>query len=269
MALQKSNRRILIWSTLGVLLLILIFFPGPKKVGVEEQPSIPEAASLRVETAKISGEGENPPYIFDVEYPKLAGLGNERIMEAVNKDVKGVVDTAVAGFKGGLEMPPPEFKDTKNALTMRYEVGYANTDMLSVAIVSSPYIAGTAHPSTDITTLTYDLRSGKRVKLGDLFLPQSEYLKILSAYCIPRLVEMIGVEADDAEAMDWIETGAGSSAENYQNFLIAKEGLIIIFNQYQVAPGVAGSPRVAVPYALLEGITNTSGLLMLRRAEAS
>ena len=51
---------------------------------------------------------------------------------------------------------------------------------------------------------------------------------------------------------------------NYENFLIAPQGLVIIFNPYQVAPGAGGTLRAVGPYAVLDLFVDPVGVLPQR-----
>jgi hypothetical protein len=257
--IPKKPRRIMILSLLGILIILFFFLPRPEKKDVErpnQAPGVP-----RVEEATRNQEGKNPPYAIDVQYPKLVDTADKAIADKINADIGKEVDRAVASLKQNAG--PVGDGETKNGLTFRYEVAYLNASIFSVAFTESEYIAGAAHPDNFVNTMTYDLRSGNRIVLGDLFEDGSDYLKIISEYSISALKKQMEV-GDDEDRLDMIRTGAAPTAENYKNFLIAKEGLVIIFNTYQVGPGAVGTQRVAVPYALLEPVTDIGGLLPLR-----
>jgi len=48
--------------------------------------------------------------------------------------------------------------------------------------------------------------------------------------------------------------GLAPLPENYSSFQLTEDELIFIFGEYQVAPGVAGSPSIAIPLSELTGI---------------
>ena len=62
---------------------------------------------------------------------------------------------------------------------------------------------------------------------------------------------------DDAS----IESGAGATAGNYENWTITKKGLGIIFDAYQVGPYAAGPQYVLVPYPALKEMIDSTGSL--------
>jgi hypothetical protein len=55
--------------------------------------------------------------------------------------------------------------------------------------------------------------------------------------------------------------GAKPMPENYDNWNITPDGLLITFDMYQVAPGASGPLQVLVPYAQLQGVIDPQGPL--------
>ena len=66
------------------------------------------------------------------------------------------------------------------------------------------------------------LESGQEVQLAALFEPGSDYLKVISDYCIAEL--------NKRDIGAWLE-GAAPIPENYRVWNITTEGLIITFNE--------------------------------------
>jgi hypothetical protein len=103
-------------------------------------------------------------------------------------------------------------------------------------------------------TVTYDLEAGKDIQLAQLFMPGSDYLERTANYCITQLsARNIGFES--------FSNGALPLQANYGNWNITAEGLMITFNEYQVAPYAAGAQEVVVPYAELQSVIDPHGPL--------
>src|SRR5262249_30472423 len=96
---------------------------------------------------------------------------------------------------------------------------------------------------------------GAILKLADLFQPNSNYLKVISDYCIKEIKKL------DVSDDEWIRNGAGPKLENYDSWNVTPEGLQITFDAYQVASYAAGPQEVTVPYSLLKPIINPDGPL--------
>jgi len=116
------------------------------------------------------------------------------------------------------------------------------------------YSDGAAHPGLYSITLNYDIARSKELALADLFLPNSDYLGAISNYCIAELSKQPFFEGPFAE-------GAQPTVENYRNWNITPDGLMITFDEYQVAPYAAGPQKVVVPFSELRGLIDPQGAL--------
>ena len=126
----------------------------------------------------------------------------------------------------------------------------AGHDVLSVLFVNFFYLGG-AHPGSYHWSLNYDFTTGQELSLGDLFVPGSAYLERIAEYCSEQLRQHL--------EFDIWEDGAAPTSENYQVWTITSGGLLIIFDEYQVAPYAAGPQQVIVPYDILTDIIHPQG----------
>ena len=55
--------------------------------------------------------------------------------------------------------------------------------------------------------------------------------------------------------------GFAPSVSNYSKILPTEKGLVIYFDEYQIAPYVAGPQEALIPYASLQAIINKDGVL--------
>ena len=133
-----------------------------------------------------------------------------------------------------------------------YAVEYYNGNILSLLFTDYAFTGG-AHGSTISSTYNYDLVNNKEINLSDIFKPGSDYLKFLSDYCfedIKRQNSLMGMDSME----DMIKPGVDPSVpENFARFVLTADSLIIIFDQYQVGPGAAGSYHVRIGYEKLKG----------------
>jgi hypothetical protein len=143
------------------------------------------------------------------------------------------------------QLPPHTFDGS-------YEIVFANADLVSVLFYYSIYQGG-AHPNHLSATLNYDLKRGAEVKLADLFAPKSNYLKLISEYCIKEL-KKLSTTSD-------VETGAGPKLENFRNWNATPLGLKFTFDHYQVGAYAVGAHEVMVPYAALKPALKAEGWL--------
>ena len=91
----------------------------------------------------------------------------------------------------------------------------------------------------------------------DLFNPKSNYLSVISAYCIKDLKDQS--KKNDMLMEDQIKEGAAPRADNYSAWTITRKGLWITFDPYQVAAYAAGPQHILVPYSVLKDIIKADG----------
>jgi hypothetical protein len=201
-------------------------------------------------------EEKNKPRMFEIsaDYPELTGA-NPASAAKFNKLIKDSVMKEVADFrKNMLGLTADELKFFKESemnayLEMGYMVDFANDKVVSIGFGASNFEGG-AHPNHYSFTINFDLATGKKIELADLFKLNSNYLKVISDYSIKKLKEQQEDMTDD----EWLATGAGAKAENFKSWSIKKTGILINFDPYQVAAYAAGPQEVFIPYSELKSI---------------
>lgn len=109
---------------------------------------------------------------------------------------------------------------------------------------------GGAHGLETCILLNFDHKSGKEIKLQDFFV--ENYEEQLSNLLLETLGRQIG-----ATTIDEInEYGYFNIAELYptENFLLAPDSIIFVYNCYEIAPYSMGRTRIALGYDQIENI---------------
>lgn len=206
---------------------------------------------MRVVTKEIKEESKKQKYSIKVEYPELTGASNPNA-DKFNQEVKNLIAKETKGFKEGVSEESaedaPADTETGSDIQIGYDVTLATNDLISVIFDVSAYSQGAAHPNSYAQVINYDLKSGRTLKLVDLFKPNSDYLSAISRFVIIDLKKQSGQDADN----DWIEKGAGPDTDNYLNWNISRKGLAITFDPYQVGSYAEGPKHVIVPYSTLK-----------------
>jgi len=197
-------------------------------------------------------------YTVNISYPLLDGYKDSVIQKKFNTNISSLIVKELENFKKTVKevaISDPQFS---SEFSITSQIIHKANNIASIKLDNYIYIAGSAHPSDTIFTINYDLKKGVPLKFGDLFIKDSNYMKIVSDYCINDLKEQEkkeGIEPD----MNWITDGAGPKEENYKTFNITKNGLTVTFNQYQVAPYAAGIKVVNIPYSVLKKVIDKTG----------
>jgi len=194
-----------------------------------------------------------PTYSITVQTPQLTGSDDPR-MAAFNQRLNGLVTGQVAVYRKSFQELKLTPASNGSSLQVTYGLISQIGELWSFKFDFSFYADTAAHPGLNSVTLNYDLGRGQELSLGDLFLPNTNFLETISAYCITELKKQ-----PYADVFTW--NGAQPTAENYRNWNITPDGLLITFDAYQVAPGAAGPQKVTVPYGELKALIDPQGPL--------
>lgn len=188
-------------------------------------------------------------YDLNINYPTLT-LTNKSSEVKINNDIKKRMNTIKNNFIKDTSdnlKTNPALSEFDGSLTIDSKVIYQNKDLISIVSDVSLYYAGAAHPNNEIITLNYNINSGNKIKLKDIFKPNSNYLKVLSEYSYKNLSKNI-------TDLEWLKTGTAPTEENFDTFNITKDHLIIYFQHYQVASYAEGTKEVKIPLSSLKSI---------------
>lgn len=138
----------------------------------------------------------------------------------------------------------------KNNLYIDYDTSVVKPNgipIISIRFSIQGDIAGLPHPFHYHRVLNYDLEVGEKIELADLFKADADYLQVLSDYTSMRLIRHF---SDKQLVLD----GTAPKPENFKNWNIKANGLLITFDEYQVAPYINGTQSILVPYSALKNI---------------
>lgn len=172
--------------------------------------------------------------------------------------VDSIVDAEIADFHASLaEWDEPVDPEWTSFFEADGSVVWARPPIVSVVLDVSVFYAGAAHPGHYAVTLVWDAERGRALSLAGLFRRGSDWLEALAAQTEPALERELGEMADRG----WIAEGAGPTAENYARWALVEEGLLVLFDPYQVAPYAAGPQAVTIPRGALAAVADPAGPL--------
>lgn len=198
----------------------------------------------------------NKPKLFDItaEYPVLSGVAADTATRFNRLVEKKVTETIAAFRKGRMDQTAADLKFIRDMkvnsfIDLNYRIKLADDRIISL-VVDSTVFEGGAHPNHFTFPVNFDIEKAQEIKLADLFVPEANYLKIISDHSIAALKEKLVDMSDE----DWIADGAGPKIENFGTWNITEKGILITFDPYQVAAYAAGSQEVLVPFDKLKDI---------------
>ena len=200
----------------------------------------------------------------NIEYPAIPGE-TEDIVDA-NTFLKSEWDARITSFEKDAEdslaaniQLPEDVKSTAQGAPVIEE---QNGRYIALFMSAEWYLRGAAHPMHTISTYVYDYDKKTFADVGSFFLPESNYLDVLSTLSKEDLVRQanegdVGYEYNK----EFVDEGTKPTKENFSHVLPLKDGLVIYFEEYQVAPYAAGPQEVVIPYSKLKNIINPDGVL--------
>lgn len=186
---------------------------------------------------------EEGNYKINIYYPKTKyKVLNNEIEENIYKIYEEFKSSAI-----NINLENPYIEITYNI----NEVNIKNNNIISIVFNIKSLIDRT-HPNDDFYTINYNITTGKIITIDDLILKNNDILNIFSSVSYETL-------KDNEKIKQYInETNLKNSFDNnkitYQIFAFDKQGIIIYFNTYSLAPFAAGNFSVSIPYSKLDNI---------------
>lgn len=221
---------------LGYILVLLVlcgvayavYLLAPRVPTLKTGPAPATATSTEVTVQEKVVTESTDAYKIDAHYPQFG-------IPSVDGKAQAVIENALSEFRAY----PPNPRDSstpQNELVSSYNSVYIGSDIASVALSISEYTGG-AHGNTVIIGVNVDRTTGKELSLDDAL--------ALIGKTLPQVAEasLIQLKATLGEDLTFPE-GASATAENYGTFLVSKDRVTFVFNNYQVAPYAAGQQQV-------------------------
>ena len=225
------------------------FLPTPTSA-----PLISQQVTLVTVPFNENDPGNNfPSYIITSQTPHLTGSEDPRL-QTFNQHLDELVTREVDSHRQNFQQLPITPLSNGSFLDVTYTLISQAGDLWSFKFDFSFYADTAAHPGSYSLTVNYDLAEGRELTLGDLFLPSSNYLELISNYCTAQLSKQ---PYGDSFFLD----GAKPTPENYRSWNISPDGLLVTFDVYQVAPYASGPQSILVPLRELQRVIDPQGPL--------
>lgn len=224
----------------------------------EPSAAVPAASAspqLAVEGDVTSGTLDTTGAAWTVRTPRLTGPLDPAVLETVDAALATGIAADLAAFEAG-SSAPIDVAMSSDEFSEDFTVALLTPDLASIRVLAYTYSSGAAHGGTTLETWTFDLRTGRRLALADLFSPGVDYLDAIATESRRSLLERY---ATDRSSRQWVKDGTQPSEANYSGWALTPDGLEITFGQYQVAPYAEGMPVVVIGWSTLAGLLDPAG----------
>lgn len=202
-------------SIVGIVVILLFVLLIPN-------PSIHAASSAPIKTKVYTYKGQ--------QYVQIVG-GDKKISEKINKILKL---HAVAAAKGNAEVK----KMQKNYyLNSTAKTKYTSAQKLSVIYEDSLYSGG-AHSNEVATTYNFDLKTGKQLFLNNIAETDQQKYNLFDS------IEA-GLKVNKKAFPDVFQN---FPLMNKSSFYFYNDGIVVVFDPYEVGPYASGLIEVKVPF---------------------
>lgn len=258
---MKTNSLKIILAT-GILTLAILACssfatstPVPTLIPTIPPTAVPLYQQVTLTSVEFKETGEAPNYTITAQTPTLQGVDDPRAT-AFNTKMQTLVNGLVNEFKTGMKDMPAVPITGGSSIDVKYALLSPLGDIFSLKFEISGYADGAAHPYHYSRAVNFNIETGQDVTLDQLFTPGSNYLEVIAQTCKAELSARMNYTPGDP-----FEQGSDPLPENYQNWNITADGLLITFDEYQVAPYAAGPQTVVIPYSALKSVINLQGPL--------
>ncbi|MEN2467328.1 DUF3298 domain-containing protein [Ornithinibacillus sp. JPR2-1] len=199
---------------------------------------MPNSFPVQIRTRQISAGPKKIVY-----YPQVVQMNNLHLQHFINQSIIQETQSLINLQTGDTPQTVVEMLGT-------YEIKNNQRDILSILLTNYTYHDRAAHGMTFKRSLSFDLKTGKKLELKDLFKPGSDY--------ITRLSEIIHaqIKQRDIQLIDDFTVISPN-----QDFYLADKTLVIYFQLYDITPYVFGFPIFPISIYEIQDIIREDGPL--------
>ena len=187
----------------------------------------------------------NPNMQVDVAYPRITGMADSVLEALLNHYIKSRLENLAQL----LEQRSVEEADQRGEVRQfdLFAAALVNRNdgcILSLSVRIGYYAGGASSGSDSFFINVINEVPGRQVRIGELFLPESDYISLLNARVAAWLA------ADPWLGQDNTFTTIGED----QWFYLTDSSLVIVFPRYAIACGAAGELEFPIPLVDLEDV---------------
>lgn len=208
-----------------------------------------EVPQIVVEDMGVGEEAETGKEETEKEEMESGSENVQQTVDEINFDIEQVTNQLIEEFQESAELG-----ESYGSLEIHHETVTDNENYFTLKL-SMYRGAGSGYESYKFYTV--DKKTGKRIQIGDLFQEGSNYNELISENIKDQMRTQMAEDEGKIYWVDYEEVPEWSweRMKDDQNFYFDAEGnIVIVFDEYEVAPGYMGAREFTVERALFEGI---------------
>lgn len=201
---------------------------------------------------------EEPRAGLRIDYPKFnGGLVVSGLNKYINDKVDSMIETSKKDAVDLIRNAPDDIGSSLQ-LSLDYKVVGVTNGVVSIELTSTDLTGGGNGDHSYPGTINWDLKTNRLLKNEELFC-DINYIEKL----IPVVRKNILKDFSSSENLiqplpkgiiDWVNSGTENNKENWDNLLITKDGLIVVFPPYQVSSGASGIVQTLISFKDIPGV---------------
>ena len=184
-----------------------------------------------------------------LQYPSFLALRNSyfNINQSILNNINSTIKSDVLTFKNGLideEIQVNNDNNANNQPSAKYSVvtNYANTFSKNHIISTIVNLMGFVDERikyNELNNYNFDLLTGNRFTIGNIFNPNVDYLKLISNYVNYKISQSKELYYEDANV----------DISDDQAFYLTDDGIVIYFGLDEIAPKEFGNPKFLMEFS--------------------
>lgn len=191
---------------------------------------------------------DTPSINEDISFPKI---NSTKYMSEADK-INTIIEKDIITWREDLtqlsKQYEKEFKDSKGELipfelVTKYDVTYNDNNLLSIPMDYYQFTGG-AHGLTTKIGYNFQIDNGNKLKLKELFNDNFDFKTIINKKIMQEIAK---------KPQEYFGDGADfKGIKDEQDFYLAKDGLVVYFQLYEIAPYSSGIKEFKIPYGDIE-----------------
>ena len=184
---------------------------------------------------------------LDIIYPNFTGDDTTR---KLNQYIFNLISKIIEDDRKLMSVPSADRQNDTISLTSRYRIVGVTNGVVSIEILLTDFTGGSNGSHDTSVTINWDLKSNRLLKNSELFcnknyidklIPLTEESIFKKLYGSDYMKDFVPNENDS-----WTKKGIANKVDNWDNFLLANNGLVVVFQPYRVASGASGVVRAFI-----------------------
>ncbi len=157
----------------------------------------------------------------------------------LDKEIKSYIDKSIEEFMNDIQGNEQNFP---YSLYIYYDE-YRTKEYRSYVFYKSLFTGG-AHPRNTIFTINYNTKTNTIVDINNLI---NDYPNLLNTFSYQSRMQLKNTKQfHDPRISKMLIEGTKPSKENFKNFIFSENGIILFFQQYQIAPYYMGQFKTII-----------------------